>query len=120
MKETMTISLRGLRFFSRHGWHDEERLTGNTFDVAVHLETSGSTGTDSLEGTTDYVRAYEIIAAEMAAPRKLLETLARSIADRLHEEFNSVRLITVSIQKLTAAIPNFTGSVGVTYTKEIG
>jgi len=64
------------------------------------------------------VRAYEIIAGEMANPRRLLETIARSIADKIGLAFPDLRTITISIQKLTAAIPNFTGSVGVTYTKQ--
>ncbi|MDB5251902.1 MAG: hypothetical protein JWP27_1071 [Flaviaesturariibacter sp.] len=120
MTETMTISLRGLRFFARHGWHGDERLTGNEFVVDVHLESAAHASGDSLEQTTDYVRAHEIIAGEMAQPRRLLETLAHAIAAALEVEFPNVRSLTVGIQKLTAAIPNFSGSVGVTYTKTTG
>jgi dihydroneopterin aldolase len=118
MQETMTIELTGLRFFAYHGWHEEESKTGNQFEVAIQIFTAVSQPIHSIDQTVNYVRAYELVKTEMEQPQKLLETLVQRIAVRIGEEFAAVQKLVISIKKLTAPIPHFTGSVGVTYTKE--
>jgi dihydroneopterin aldolase len=118
MQESMTIELTGLRFFACHGWHEEESKTGNEFEVNLQIFTAVSGAIESIDQTVNYVKAYELLKAEMNAPRKLLETLAQQIALRIKEEFPTIQKIVISLKKLTAPIPNFIGNVGVVFTKE--
>ena len=114
----MTITLTGLRFFSYHGWHEEESKTGHEFEVDLQLFITVSEAIHSIDQTLNYVRAYELLKAAMDQPQKLLETLVQRIALRMQKEFPTILKVVISIKKLTPPIPNFTGSVGVTYTKE--
>lgn len=118
MDAAMTIELKGLRFYGYHGLHEEEGKAGNAFEVEVKMTQAVTGPIHSIDQTANYVQAYGIIKEEMEMPRPLLETLAQAIGDRLHEAFPSSSQLTVSIQKLSAPLPNFIGSVGVTYTKE--
>jgi dihydroneopterin aldolase len=54
----------------------------------------------------------------MAKPKHLLETCAMKIVERLHEEFNKIEKIQITVKKLAPPITNFTGSVGVSICKE--
>jgi dihydroneopterin aldolase len=48
----------------------------------------------------------------------VLETCAMQIADRLQKQFPQIEKLTISIRKLSPPITNFTGSVGVVYSKD--
>lgn len=118
MKETISIELKCLRFFSYHGWLEEEAKTGNEFEVEMSIQMKVVGEIVAIDQTVNYARVYELIKEEMAAPQKLLETVAQRIGVRIEQEFSSILSIYISIKKLTAPIPNFIGSVGVSYTKE--
>jgi len=47
-----------------------------------------------------------------------LETCAMEICEALHENFSEIRKISIYIKKINPPITNFTGSVGVSYSKE--
>jgi dihydroneopterin aldolase len=40
------------------------------------------------------------------------------ICEALHEQFSEIRRVSISIKKINPPITNFTGSVGVFYSKE--
>lgn len=118
MKGLITISLKGLRFFAYHGYHEEESIVGNSFEVEVAITYKAESIISSIHQTINYVQVYEQVKAVMSQPQKLLETVAMLLAENLHKEFRSIQKVVISITKLTAPISNFTGSVGVSYTKE--
>lgn len=95
------VSLNGVRFFSYHGFYPEEQILGAVYivDIETELEVFGS-GDDDISNTVDYERLMRIAAEEMKIPRKLLETVAHSMLERIRHEFLAVQLIRVSIQKL--------------------
>jgi 7,8-dihydroneopterin aldolase/epimerase/oxygenase len=119
MNDLITIELKQLRFLAYHGLYAEEKKTGNQFvvDVTVsHLPVAGII-TD-LKETVNYVSLYNLICTEMQKPRHLLETFVMETTEIIHQVFPSIKKIEISITKLQPPIAAFTGSVGVSYSKE--
>jgi dihydroneopterin aldolase len=115
----MTIELKGLRFFAEHGMYAEERKVGNQFeiDLAVSYKVPKHIIT-SIEQTVNYVEIYRIVEERFSEYKNLLETCAMEICEALHEQFSEIRRVSISIKKINPPITNFTGSVGVFYSKE--
>lgn len=114
----ITIHLNNLNFFSHHGLHEEETIVGTHFEVDAEISFLEEELIISLNDTVNYVAVHNIIKDHMRRPSKLMETVAMQIADEIHKNFNYVRIINISIRKLNPPINNFTGKVGVTYSKE--
>ena len=82
------VELRGMSFQGRHGVRPEERAQAQEFkvDIRVEADLADAARTDHLEDTVDYRRirsaAQEVIEGE---PKKLLESLAAAIAERILE-----------------------------------
>jgi dihydroneopterin aldolase len=119
MAGLLTIELKNLRFFARHGLYAEEIKIGNEFEVNLSVSYLAETIviTDIAE-TINYVSLYELIKAVMQKPTPLLETVAMAIAEKIHQDFPQVKKISVSISKLHPPIEKFIGEVGVRYERE--
>ena len=115
----ITIHLQNLKFYSFHGVHEEEKLLGNDYevnaDVQFHEEDSEI---DSLSQTINYVDIFEIIKNRMNTPTQLLETVVMDIGNTIHEKYNYVRSINISLKKNHPPIQGIQGSVGVSWNKE--
>jgi 7,8-dihydroneopterin aldolase/epimerase/oxygenase len=119
MNGLLSIELSRLRFFSRHGLYAEEVKTGNEFEVSLSASyVPDTTVVSNIEDTVNYVSLYELVTTAMQEPTPLLETVAMIITEKIHHQFPFVKKITISIRKLYPPIVQFTGEVGVTYTKE--
>jgi len=119
MNDLITIELKQLRFFAFHGLYQEEKRTGNEFEVNLAVSYAPPAGTiTGLEETVNYVSLYELLKTEMQRPRELLETFAMEVTERIHASFPLLKRIMISVTKLHAPIPAFTGTVGVQYAKE--
>ena len=119
MAGRMTIELKGLRFFAEHGMYAEERKVGNQFEIDIEISFKPPKHTiTSIEETVNYVEIYRIIEERFSEYRNLLETCAMEISEALHEHFSEIRQVSISIKKINPPITNFTGSVGVSYSKE--
>jgi 7,8-dihydroneopterin aldolase/epimerase/oxygenase len=115
----MTVELKGLRFFAEHGMYPEERKVGNEFEVDVSVVYKVPKKTiQSIEETVNYVEIYRIIEDEFRDRKLLLETCAMKICERVQHVFTGLKSISISIKKINPPITNFTGYVGVSYSKE--
>jgi dihydroneopterin aldolase len=96
------VSLHGADFFAYHGFYPEEQLLGNKFllDIDVEFTTDANMAGDDIAKTVNYEQLYEIAAKEMTKTRKLLETVAQSIADTIRTEYPYVSNIRVELKKL--------------------
>ncbi len=76
-----TIELVGMKFHAFHGCLESERINGNTFfvDFKANVNMSAAASSDLLKDTLDYGPIYDLIAAEMAIPSKLIEHVAGRI-----------------------------------------
>jgi len=111
MATIQKVALEGVRFFAYHGFYPEEQLTGNEFIVDIETEFPVSNdGNDDLANTVNYERLFEIASVEMQETRKLLETVAHGILNKISEEFPFVQLVKVSIRKMHLPVKGEVGN----------
>ena len=109
------ISLNNLSFYAYHGVYEEELKTGNEFriNLSVWIPCHEEMDEDDLENTVSYADLYSIVEAEMKKPRKLLETVALSIAKTIKKDFSLIKRGSISIEKVHPPIPGMLGSASV-------
>ncbi|MDB5201075.1 MAG: folB [Ferruginibacter sp.] len=112
-----TIHLNDLRFFAHHGLHDEEAIVGTEFGVAIAINFAGPENIVSLKDTINYVEVYELVKNIFRHPARLLETLAVDICDAIYGLDHRIVQVSININKLNPPIVNFTGNVGVSFSK---
>lgn len=105
------LILKGLKFHGLHGYYENERITGNAFEVDVEFisifDEAGKT--DDLSKAIDYSKAQEIVASVMEGEsKKLIETLTFLIGQKLYTYFPFVESIEVSVRKLNPPMPGET------------
>ncbi len=89
----ITVEVRDLRIFGRHGVHAEERERGQDFVFDVELEVGERGASDRLEDAVDYVAVAQTVREVSDATRfALLEALATAVADELARRFSPERL----------------------------
>lgn len=106
------LYLVGARFHACHGALPHEATFPQPFsvDVELELDLSQALKTDRLEFTVDYRDVWETVQKVMEGPpRRLLETLAGDIADRLYR--HPVTRVRVMVRKERPPLP---GSVDCT------
>ena len=89
----ITVEIRDLRVFGRHGVHEEERERGQDFVFDVELEVGERGTSDRLEDAIDYVEVARVVREVSDSHRfALLEALASAVADELERRFAPERL----------------------------
>ena len=113
----ITVEVRHLRLFGRHGVHDEERERGQDFVFDVALEVGQRGTSDRLEDAVDYVAVARAVQ-EVSDERQytLLEALASAVAAELVRRFGAER-VRVSVWKPEVRPSGLEGTVGVTVTR---
>lgn len=101
------VVLEGMRFHAFHGVYPEEQILGTDYVVNVEVQTGIAVAakTDRIEDTTvNYETVFQICMAEMAQPRKLLETVVAGIIRRMKRQFPQMMGIKVQVRKLNPPI----------------
>jgi dihydroneopterin aldolase len=90
---TVTVELRDLRLFGRHGVHRHEKEQGQDFVFDVDLDVGDRGVSDRLDDAVDY-RAVALAVQEVSDARSydLLEALATGVADELLRRFGAERV----------------------------
>lgn len=111
------IIIEGMQFFAYHGYYKEERKKGNHFvvDVEVKLDYERAAKNDSIIGTIDYTKIYRICEKEMKKTRKLLETVAYHIGEKIKSKHKSAKKVEVKISKLNPPLDVKTDRFSVVY-----
>ena len=96
------VSLKGMAFYSHHGYYTHERTRGNNYiiDVDIIYDIERAADTDDLENAINYEKVYEICRVEMDNPRHLIESVARDLCAKLKHEFPTAERVTVTLEKL--------------------
>ncbi|MGJ1203173.1 dihydroneopterin aldolase [Sphingobacterium lactis] len=106
---TQEIALTDVRFYSPIGFYEEEQVLGNEFYVSVSVRFPfENPDAEVLDNTVNYEELYGILVEVMSPKRKLLESAAEDILNRVVEEYAHVQEINVSIKK---ANPPFGGDL---------
>ncbi len=114
---SVTVELRGLRLFGRHGVHAHEKENGQDFLFDVDLEVGERGVSDRLEEAVDY-REVALAVQEVSDARSydLLEALASVIADELLKRFAAERVL-VRVVKPAVKPGGLDGTAGVSVSR---
>jgi dihydroneopterin aldolase len=114
---SVTVELRGLRLFGRHGVHVHEKENGQDFLFDVDLEVGERGVSDRLEDAVDYrdvARAVQEVSD--ARSYDLLEALANAVADELLRRFAAERVL-VRVVKPAVKPGGLDGTAGVSVSR---
>jgi 7,8-dihydroneopterin aldolase/epimerase/oxygenase len=113
----ITVELRDLLLFGRHGVHEHEKRAGQDFLFDVDLEVGERGSSDRLEDAVDY-RAVALTVQEISDARSydLLEALATAVADELLRRFGAER-VRVRVAKPAVKPGGLDAAVGVSVSK---
>jgi len=114
---SVTVELRGLRLFGRHGVHAHEKENGQDFLFDVDLEVGERGVSDRLEDAVDYrdlARAVQEVSD--ARSYDLLEALANAVADELLRRFAAERVL-VRVVKPAVKPAGLDGTAGVSVSR---
>ena len=105
------INLNEAEFFAYHGFYPEEQLLGSRFlvDISVSFVPEQNLDNDEIADTVNYEQLYIIACEEMQHTRKLIETVAQSIFDKVQFKYPFAKSIKVSVKKMN---PPFKSKVG--------
>ncbi|OEG00319.1 dihydroneopterin aldolase [Vulcanibacillus modesticaldus] len=109
------IIFEKMQFYAYHGVFEEENRLGQKFevDLEMFLNLKKAGKSDCLEDTVNYAKVYELVKdLLMGKRRKLLESLAESIAEELLALF-PLEEVMVRVRKLQPPIPGHLQSVSV-------
>jgi dihydroneopterin aldolase len=113
----ITVEVRDLRVFGRHGAHEEERERGQEFLFDVELDVGERGTSDRLEDAVDYVEVARAVQGVSDAKRyALVEALASAVAEELERRFAPERL-RVRVRKPEVRPAGLEGTVGATVTR---
>jgi len=112
-----TVYLHHLKFFSFHGLYEEEKSTGNEFEVNLSVSFDRDKVGDDLSRTVDYVQLFQIVKSNMNTPALLLEGIAESVIATIQSHYPFVQKVNIEIWKMQPPIEQFQGKVGISLTK---
>lgn len=113
----ITIELTKLIFNARHGYYEDEKVLGGTFEVnATIRHQSVQIPVKHINDTIDYTLVHDIIRQHMEKPAALLETVSSAIALEVLTKFTLAEEVSINIKKISPPIISFQGQVGVTCT----
>lgn len=113
------IELRGLRVTTIIGVLDHERVTPQDVecDIDLDVDITAAATSDDVNETTNYAVVLDAVTATLVdGAFFLLETAATRIAQRILEDHDGVRGVTVAVRKVVPPVPQRVTSVGVRTT----
>lgn len=110
------ILLSDLRFFSKIGVFEQERLVGNEFIVDVELEVDGSGyKMEDLSTSISYAEVYSELKDVMMMEWRLLESVGVYLSEHLKSRWPEILRGRVKIIKKAPPIPGIDGICGIEY-----
>ena len=114
-----SISITGIRSYGYIGFFPEEKVLGQWFevDLTLGLDLTAAGKSDALEDTIDYGSIVNLVQKLVKNSKfSLLEKVAEAIATDVLEQ-PLVEDVKVSLTKLAAPIPDFSGKVTIEITR---
>lgn len=105
------IALEDVKFYARHGFYDEEQIIGGEFVIDIYVDATimKAARLDDLGNTVNYETLFLICQSEMRKTKRLIETVAQNIIDRVQDHFDNVKGVKVRLRKIH---PPMSGRVG--------
>lgn len=102
------IRMKNCAFFARHGVYDQEEFLGQRFyvDAILLVDAGNALENDSIDGTVDYGRAFQVIEKIIAGERRyLIEAIALEIGRALCDEYAQIKQADITVRKPNAPVP---------------
>ncbi|WP_217588298.1 dihydroneopterin aldolase [Lentibacillus saliphilus] len=115
------IILKEMAFYGYHGLFPQENHLGQRFyvDLELHVDVRQAAATDDMNASINYGTVYNIVKDIVEGEaKKLIETLAETIANALFETFDQLKGCVVKVTKPDAPIPGHFASVAVEISRE--
>lgn len=113
--ECFVIRLNDLKFYSRIGVMDQERVVGNEFVVDVEIKYPAEQfQSEDLSTTVSYADVYDMVARRMKQTWLLLESVAKAVSDDLHQRYPRIQDLAVTIKKTSVPVRNMDGTASIT------
>lgn len=111
-----TINLEGMEFHAFHGCYALERISGSHFEVNLKITTpiGDVAKRDDVTLAVNYLNVYQIVKVQMATTKHTIESVAQSIIDALHQNFEQIVGIECSVTKLAPPLGGKVRRVSVT------
>jgi len=111
------IKITGIKLYAYHGCYEEESIIGGNYvvDLAIETDFEEAAQKDNLDKTVDYDEVNQIAKREMKIPSKLIEHVARRIAEALIKEIQKIEGIEVMVTKLNPPVRGEMDKVSVVY-----
>lgn len=111
-----TITLSDCEFRAFHGCYDMEQRVGNHFsvDLCIRASLGDAAERDDVTRTVNYLKAYEVLAAQMKITQCTLERVAENIITALYDAFPEIRHISCTVAKIAPPLGGKIGRVAVT------
>lgn len=110
------IKLIDVRFFSKIGVFEEERIEGQNFILNLTIDVASSRFVEEeLESTISYADIYQEVKIIMSNEWLLLETVAVQIRNALLKRWPQILRGSISIVKVNPPIEGIEGSCGIDY-----
>jgi len=109
------IRLNNIQLYGWHGVGDNEKRTGQQFevDVEILINLTSTIASDDIKKTVDYSELYRFVVSKFSEKKyNLIETLAHNISMSIQEEF-PVKSCKVLIRKPDAPINGILDNVEV-------
>ena len=114
-----TIHLHEIIVFAHHGIHEEEKISGNNFEVNLDVSfESEENNFGSIQDTVDYEVLNNIVNEYMGIPTPLLENVCLAIINKVKSRYSFVISAEISIFKLRPPMKDFKGKAGVSMHKK--
>jgi dihydroneopterin aldolase len=114
------IKISGIKLYAYHGCLEEEANIGCHYivDVAIEADITEAAAKDDLNKTVDYVVVYDVVKKEMAVRSKLIEHVAKRIADALLKKVSRIKNVDVTVKKLNPPINGEIEYASITFTAQ--
>lgn len=114
------ILLTGIRAFGYHGLFDFEAEEGQIFlvDLAISIDLTQASKSDSITDTVDYGSVAEIVVEEIEGDRVILiERLAGKIGDRVLALDTKITKVEITVHKPQAPVKAELSDIAVKITR---
>lgn len=100
------LFIEDIRLHAYHGCLEEEGRIGGKYriDIKAVADFNECADTDDLNKTVDYVVVYNLVKQEMEIRSKLIETVAKRIAEKLQQQYSWVGEWEVSLTKFNPPV----------------
>ncbi|AFY32675.1 dihydroneopterin aldolase [Calothrix sp. PCC 7507] len=114
------INLTGIRAYGYTGYLAEEQVLGQWFEVNLKLwlDLAAAGQTDAIADTLDYRSVISLVQHLVKTSKfALVERLAAAIADSILQQGDRITQVQVTLTKLAAPIPDFSGQISIELTR---